>query len=101
MSKEQIEEFKEDLRYCHVEYIGDYGGVFTDYRETAEKLAILGYRRLPEGVWVKRIGFHTRCSFCNSAVDEFISGYEYEVDYNPPFCPNCGAKMTEVENATN
>lgn len=44
----QSEEMENDLRYCHTEYVGDYGDICTDYRKTAEKLAVMGYRKQSE-----------------------------------------------------
>ena len=91
MSKEQIEEMAEDLRYCHTEYIGDYGDIYTDYNKTAEKLAVIGYRKQKEGEWEEiSIPVHCeddadiiyRCSSCGSCSDSETN-----------FCWNCGAKM--------
>lgn len=49
MSREkQIEEMAEDLRYCHTEFAGDYGDIYTDYHKTAEKLVVIGYRKQSE-----------------------------------------------------
>ena len=54
MSKEkQIEETTEDLRYCHTEFVGDYGDIYTDYSKTAEKLIIMGYRKQSEWISVE------------------------------------------------
>lgn len=36
-----------------------------------------------------------RCSVCRGKV--FVLGEDYFVNY--PYCPNCGAKMDEVEDA--
>ena len=47
---EQIEEMEEDLRYCHTEFVGNYGDVYTDYRKTAEKLVVMGYRKQSENM---------------------------------------------------
>lgn len=60
-----------------------------------------GYRKQSEGEWIEKIGYYTRCSICETNVDAFICGYEYEVDYNPPFCPHCGAKMKGVKELNN
>jgi rubrerythrin len=49
-----------------------------------------------EGEWIKEgcIWGTFRCSLCDKRADDFISGYEWDVDYAPQFCPNCGAHMT-------
>lgn len=98
MSKEQIEEFTEDLikeftedlRYCHVEYVGDYGGVLTDYRETAKKLAILGYRKIPEGEWKETVTAFAISVTCTVCGEDFDTECNDTKKFN--FCPNCGAK---------
>lgn len=67
MSKEkQIEEMAEDLRYCHTEFVGDYGDIYTDYNKTAEKLTCMGYRKQSEVIkeFVKRFeGYIGNCTF--------------------------------------
>lgn len=39
------------------------------------------------------------CSVCGVAVDDFCHSADYiDLDYNPDFCPNCGADMREEQN---
>ena len=38
-----------------------------------------------------------RCSICGVPVDDFCHSIDYiDLDYEPNFCPNCGAKMEGV-----
>ena len=89
MSKEkQIEETMEDLRYCHTEYVGDYGDTYTDYKKTAEKLVIMGYRKQSEWISVEerlpeRIGKYLVCT-CDRRV--YIGNFiDYYCDGDPQF----------------
>ena len=97
MSEEkQIEEMAEDLRYCHTEFVGDYGDIYTDYNKTAEKLTIMGYRRQSEGEWLTETGdwiynvSKKYCSKCGTTARYDKNMHEYILTN---FCPNCGAKM--------
>ena len=36
------------------------------------------------------------CPFCGTPVDDFCSSIDYiDLNYEPNFCPNCGADMRE------
>jgi rubrerythrin len=94
IEKRAIEEMAEDLMICHVEF-GEDDDIRTDYDATATMLyRDKGYRKQSEGEWIKVMhGLDFKCSLCDEKADCFISGYEWDVDYAPPYCPNCGAKM--------
>ena len=104
--KEQLERKKQeaimssDLEYCHTEFSGDHGEIYTDYDATAKKMFAKGYRKQSEGEWrseiVKRCDWKGKkqqyyqpnsCSLCHEPVAK-----------RTPFCPNCGAKMKGKSN---
>lgn len=83
--KNQVDEMENDLRYCHAEYSGDYGDIYTDYRKTAEKLVVIGYRKQVKGKWKQAYNRFPRyvCTNCN----HLFNNKSFR------FCPNCGARM--------
>lgn len=62
--------------------------------QTIWKLPLVEPKRI-KGKWV---GTDTQCgivcSVCGVAVDDFCHSADYmDLDYEPNFCPNCGANM--------
>lgn len=54
----------------------------------------------PKKIKGKWVGADTQCgiacSVCGVAVDDFCHSADYmDLDYEPNFCPNCGANMEE------
>ena len=49
-------------------------------------------KRITKGKWVGDRYFE-ECSICGSEPAYFCSGWEWDVDKMPNFCPNCGADM--------
>lgn len=94
MSKEHIEEMAENLRYCHTEFVGDYGDVYTDYSKTAEKLAVMGYHKQSEGEWVFEHEYYGKMLCSNCKGEALVNECSEYVDSD--YCPNCGAKMKGV-----
>lgn len=72
--------------------LSDAGRVEQFHRDVVDMLE-KGRLKPRDGEWIKRIGYYTKCSVCNTRVDEFIFSYNHEVEYLPPFCPHCGARM--------
>lgn len=79
---------------AETEVLNEAGRVAHFHGDVVEMLE-KGYRKQSVGEWEYRPGYYTRCSICKKNADEFISGYEYEIDYTPPYCPNCGAIMKD------
>ena len=57
----------------------------------------------PERKTGKWIGADSQCGigcpFCGTPVDDFCSSIDYiDLNYEPNFCPNCGADMRGEQN---
>lgn len=68
--------------------------------EDAVDMAIEALKERPKGKWV---GADTQCgiacSVCGVAVDDFCHSTDYiDLDYNPNFCPHCGAMMKGADD---
>lgn len=73
-------------------------GVIEIVDDIGKSIAGLPVTEQKTGKWV---GADTQCGIacfvCGVAVDDFCHSADYiDLDYEPNFCPNCGAKMDEV-----
>lgn len=100
--KMQIEKMACDM--CTVKHICNSPGTPIDscYSFRCAKIAVQkGYRKQSEGEWIdKPTGAYGRMQSWCSACGKHSGIGGIESNRHKPFCPNCGAKMKGVREAT-
>lgn len=71
--------------------------IWHDVQECIDKVPTVDAEPVRHGHWTNFTSSTEECSCCGH---EFYISALFSVGYNnePPFCPNCGAKMDEVKD---